>query len=76
MGKFWRGKILVNELHVQLQLIIKGSIWRVKIGERYSICRILQFFPLQNFPTYSILDCNIIRMKDSMFLQTLGICAA
>ena len=29
-GKFWRGKMLANELHVLLQLITKGNIWRVK----------------------------------------------
>ena len=40
MGKFWQGKMLVNELHVQLQLIINVTL---KIGEWYSIHQLQNF---------------------------------
>ena len=50
----WQVKhILVNELHVLLQLIIKGNIWRVKNWRKaFSSPNSPSYSPLQNFPLY------------------------
>ena len=68
----WRSKIMVNELHVWLQLITKGSNWQVKHWRMMFYSPNLPIFPTLIFSTHDLLQSLLLKVHKYRYFHPTG----